>query len=437
MRAGVRTRNARRRWRPGLAAALALGVPAGVARAQLPQPAPPPSDSVGAEAPEPVATLPDGTRRVRGRVVTPRDSQSAGVPGVWVTLHRVGRDAAGPLDSVRTDAGGRYAFTYRPRGEATAVYFVSASHGGIAYFTSPLRGAAVAGEAAEVMVFDTTSRAVPLTVRGHHVIVARPDDTGAREVLEVFELSNDSAVTVVPPMGSPRGVWTTTLPRGARAFAVRESGDVPADGLVATGGAATLLIPVAPGLKQVAFSYRLAADALPLRVPVARATGVLEVLLEEAGGGATGAGLRPVAPVALEGKTFRRYLAQDAPAGATVAVTAGTGGGRPWPRVAVPVLLVALGGGMTAALLATARRRTRPPTSGARATPGVPTAGVPSGHGAAQPTREELLAALAALDDAFAARGDQSPAERQAYEAERRALKAALSGALAGAGTAG
>lgn len=418
-------------------------------RAQGTPVAPPPSDAVRDDAlePPPAPTLPDGTRRVRGRVVTPRDSMPVGVPGVWVTLHRVGRDAAGPLDSVQTGGDGRYAFTYRPRGAPEAVYFVSASKGGIAYFTSPLHGAVVAGEAAELMVFDTTSRAVALTVRGHHVIVARPDGAGAREVLEVFELSNDSSVTAVPPVGSPRGVWTTALPRGATRFTVRESGDVPPDGLVALGGVATLLVPVAPGLKQVAFSYRLPPAALPLRVPVARPTGVLEVLLEEAGGGASGAGLRQVAPVALEGKTFRRYVAQDAPAGTTIDVVAATGGGRPWPRVAVPVLLVVVGGGMAVALLGTGRRRARPGTSAARMAAPVPRGRVPhvevphvevppievprEGRGTPR-TREALLAALAALDDAFAARGDESPAARAAYEAERRALKAELATVLAG-----
>lgn len=416
----------------GVAAALfALGAPVGVAGAQVRQGAPPPPESIGDDTPEPPPTLPDGTRRVRGRIVTPRDSlPPAGVPGVWVTLHRVGRDAAGPLDSVRTGADGRYAFTYRPRGELTAVYFVSASQGGIAYFTSPLRGAVVDGEAAEVMVFDTTSRAVALTVRGRHVIVARPDAAGAREVLEVFELSNDSSVTAVPPVGSPRGVWTTALPRGASRFAVRESGDVPADGLVAVGGAATLMVPVAPGLKQVAYSYRLPADALPLHVPVARPTGVLEVLLEESGGGATGAGLRQVAPVALEGKTFRRYVAQDAPAGAAVDVVTSTGGERPWPRVAVPVLLVVVGGGMAAALVATARRRERPRASILPEASLASPVDVPPATGAAVRTHEALLAELATLDDTFAASGDHSSAARAAYEARRGAIKAELAGAL-------
>ena len=117
------------------------------------------ADSAAADRP---AVLPDGTRRVRGRIVTPRDSAMRAVPNAWVTLHRVASDRAGPLDSVRTGADGGYAFTYRPSGAANAIYFVSVQHDGIAYFSSPFRDAVVAGEKAEVTVFDTTSARVPV-----------------------------------------------------------------------------------------------------------------------------------------------------------------------------------------------------------------------------------------------------------------------------------
>jgi hypothetical protein len=197
----------------------------------------------------------------------------------------------------------------------------------------------------------------------------------------VFELTNDSTVTLVPPVGSARGVWTSALPAGATAFAVRESGDVPADGLAAVGGAATLLVPVAPGFKQVAFSYQLPPGAPPLRVRLERPTDVLEVLLEESGAAASGAGLAPVAPVALEGKTFRRYLARGAAAGATVDVVTAAGGGRAGSRLAVPALLVVVGGGMAVALVLAGRTRARASAASwaPRAAP-TPALAVPEGR---------------------------------------------------------
>jgi len=381
------------------------------------------ADSAAADRP---AVLPDGTRRVRGRVVTPRDSAMRGVPNAWVTLHRVAGDGAGPLDSVRTGADGGYAFTYRPRGAANAIYFVSVQHGGIAYFSAPLRDAVVGGEKAEVTVFDTTSARVPVTVRGRHVAVSRAGPDGSRDVLDVYELSNDGERTAVPNTTSNAGVWSAALPAGATAFAVRASGDVPADGTTATNGRAVLRTPLAPGIKQVAFSYRLAAARFPFAVPVEAPTGVLEVLVEDPRGVVRGAGLVQAAPAALEGHTFHRYLAQDVPAGAPVTVDVPAAPADAWPRWAVPALLAGVGGAMTVGLLAGYRRRVAN-----RVRPPVPAIAVT----AAAPTADALLAELAALDDAHAARaadgrGDAA-SDAAAYEDARAALKRQLADRLA------
>jgi hypothetical protein len=48
------------------------------------------------------------------------------VSSAWVVLHRVGPDRAGPIDSVQSDARGRFSFNYERTGSADAVYFVSA-----------------------------------------------------------------------------------------------------------------------------------------------------------------------------------------------------------------------------------------------------------------------------------------------------------------------
>jgi hypothetical protein len=69
-----------------------------------------------------------------------RPGGTAGVPiaGAWVTLHRVGKDKAGPIDSMRTDALGRYRFRYQG-GDTLSIYFVSSSFGGIAHDHRSLR----------------------------------------------------------------------------------------------------------------------------------------------------------------------------------------------------------------------------------------------------------------------------------------------------------
>jgi hypothetical protein len=365
-------------------------------------------------------------------VVLVRDTTTRAVPATWVTLHRVGSDSAGPLDSVRTSGDGTFAFRYRPTGAADALYFASTSYGGIAYFTPPLRDAVVRGDAAEITVFDTTSRPVPSSVRGRHLIVAAPSADGMRHVIEVFELTNDSSVTAVPPTDGPRGTWSVALPPGARDFAVRQ-GEVPDDGMVAVGGRAVLLVPFAPGIKQVAFTYRVPGDAFPLRIALERPVSVMEVLLEEPRGAATGAGLVAVDPVALEGRTFRRFLAQETTAGATIDV-AMPAAARRWERMVLPALLVTLGGAMVVLLVRASRRAPRVATASVAA---PPTTALASAPGGVEAEREDLLAALARLDDEFAGRTAPAEAERAAYLRERAALKARLSARLAASSDAG
>jgi hypothetical protein len=245
----------------------------------------------------------------------------------------------------------------------------------------------------------------------------------------VFELTNDTSVTAVPPADGARGTWSVALPRGAVDFAVRR-GEVPDDGMTMSGGRAVLRTPFGPGIKQVAFTYRLPADAFPLRLALERPVTVMEVLLEDPRGAANGAGVVAVDPVALEGRTFRRFLAQDVKDGAAVDV-AMPRTARRWDRVVLPALLVTMGGAMLVLLLRASRR-----LPGAARAP-VVTSTVPLRLVASDDERERLLAALAALDDDFAARGTPTVEERAAYDVERAALKARLAARLAAAPAAG
>ncbi|MDQ3997013.1 MAG: hypothetical protein M3303_08335, partial [Gemmatimonadota bacterium] len=169
-------------------------------------------------------------QRVSGRVVLPGGEHPPPVPGAWVVLHRIAHDTSGPLDSVRTNARGAYTFRYTRAEDDSALYLVSSMRGGVAYFTPPLRPGDVRGEPAELMVFDTTSAKLPLRVQGRHFVVARGVGDRNHEVLEVYELSNDSSLTAIAPRDG-RPVWTAVVPAGARAFRVGE-GDVSEGGLV-------------------------------------------------------------------------------------------------------------------------------------------------------------------------------------------------------------
>lgn len=344
------------------------------------------------------------------------------VAGVTVTLHRVGPDAQGPLDSVRTGGDGRYAFRYRAFGNEEAIYFVSASYGGIAYFSPPLRTASVSGEAAELTVFDTTTATVPLQVRGRHFVVsairaATDGEPGPmRTVIEVFEISNDSNVTAVAGEGAAEHpTFTALLPADARAVTVGQ-GDIPAGAVTFHAGRAQVYAPFAPGLKQLSLSYALPASAFPLSVPVDRSAVVFEVLLEEPTGEASGAGLALVDPVSVEGRTFRRFLAENVEANAVVRVALPAGPG-PRRSIWVASVMAAFAATMAGVLVWALARRRRVPARPVRS--------------AADDEIERLAADIVGLDATHEARGEAGDADAAEYRRRRDSLKARLTTLLA------
>jgi hypothetical protein len=293
---------------------------------------------------------------VTGRVLKPGGDSVVAVPDAWVTLHRVGTDHAGPLDSTHTSSTGTYNFSYRRTGASDAIYFVSSSHDGVAYFSHPLTAGRESGDDAEIVVFDTTSRHVPMTVRGRHFVVSRPASDGLRTVTEVFEISNDSSVTRIAPNDSPQAaVWSSLIPGDAGTPVVAD-GDVPAAAVKFADSRALVYAPFAPGMKQLAFHYDLPADAFPLKIPIENGAVVFEVLLEDPTATASGAGLKSVPPVAIEGHEFHRFLAQDVAANA-VAVINVPEAKKPPALLFVAGLTLLIGGAMTVTLARALRRR--------------------------------------------------------------------------------
>ena len=304
------------------------------------------------------AALPSVPQQVTGRIVRPGAASMDPVGSIWVVLHRVGPDSAGPLDSVRSDPRGRYSFKYERRGSEEAIYFVSASYAGIAYFTPPLPQGKVSGDDGEITVFDTTSSHVPVSVRGHHIIVSGVDANARRSVVEVYDISNDTSVTRVAMGDKPENAtWRAHLIPGATDFHVSQ-GDISAAAVSFTNGTVNVFAPIAPGLKQLSFSYSLPAKAFPLKVPSEAATGVYEILIEEKAGSVTGPNLKEVDPVTVDDRNFRRFLASDMPENslAVIDLPAPPPSRSIDPRFLVAITLV-LGGTMIVALAQALRRR--------------------------------------------------------------------------------
>lgn len=348
---------------------------------------------------------------VEGRVVRPAITGEVPVPGIVVTIHRVGADSSGPIDSVRTDARGAYRFAYRRWGSPDAIYFVAAVYRGIAYFSAPMRAAVVRGDDAEIVVFDTTTAPVRFTVQGHHYVIGAPRPTGLRDIVEVYEISNDTVVTAVG-RDSMTAVWSAPLPRGFTGF-TPASGDVSASALRARGGRVELLAPFAPGVKQLSFTYSLDAGAFPLEITLDRANALLEVLLEEPGAQVRASSLRSQGTATTQGRTFKRFLASNAPEGERVRIEVPTSAAAARSTVVV-VLAAVVMLAMIAALWVAYRRG-----AGPRRVFLVP-----------RESPESLAAAIAALDARHDAHDPTLPNET--YAAERAALKTRLAAVLAG-----
>ena len=356
------------------------------------------------------------TRIVEGRVMRPHanDQDPLPVPSIMVTLHQVTRAGGHPLDSMRTDRDGRFSFHYPAPADSTAIHFVSVGYAGITYFSAPLRNPIVRGDDADMTVFDTTSRPVTITQRGRHIVVSAAGANGSRQVIEVFELSNDTSMTrIAAPNGS---TWSGGLPAGATGFNVGE-GDISADAVTARDGRVDVEAPIAPGLKQLSFSYDLPAKSFPLSIPAEHHTDVLEVLIEDSLGTASGAGLQEVDPVNVDGRHFRRFTARDVAPSSVARVVIATPS-----RISrggfIAIVALALGAAMLVALARTTWRGRR-----AAAVAGYepPWARDP----------DALARRIATLDAEFERSGSPTPEARETYELKRADLKARLADAIA------
>ncbi len=374
----------------------------GVTAAQLQPPAPSPS-----------VAAPAVVRTIRGIIYTPRGSNDVRpASDAWVTLHRVAPDTAGAMDSVRTDAGGNYALRYRRAPSDSAVFFISARYAGITYFSSPMPDADVGGEEAQLVVYDTTSGPLPLAVRGRHVIVGSVDSTRRRPVVEIFEIANDSTITLVA--SDDRPTWQTRIPAQAQDLRLT-AGDLSPDAISVKDGVLSVFSPIAPGIKQLGFAYALPLGAFPLVLPVEEDVTMLEVLLEDSLATVSGPTMESSDSVVAEGRTFRRFIGQDVPASGVL-------------RIDMPVeasdrsgtystaIVVAVGALMLLALGRSVRGRRVTPL----AVPGI--GGVPD--------PDDIASRIAVLDVRFQRRRNPSEAERQEYERTRGGLKAMLTDAL-------
>jgi len=347
-----------------------------------------------------------------GRLVRVRGGDTTALAGRRVVAHRVSPTVQGPVDSLESGPGGRFAFRIA-RPDTTAMYVVSTLYDGIGYFSAPFSPQSRDSAAAIVLaVYDTASAGAPLVVVVRHVVISAPDPSdGSRDVFDIAEVGNPGPTTLV---GRTAGAttWWMRLPAGVQAFQVGE-GDVPTSAVRRAGDSVLVSAPFPPGEKQVVVEYTAPKELRTLRVPLDQPTERLELLVEDSAATATGPGLATADPLVLQGRSFRRYTAVDLGAGESVAVAFRPQHGArhlEWVAIALSALVLA-----AAAYLA-ARRRPAPPA------PDVPQS----------EADDALVRRIVALDERYAAGEAATPPEAwAAYQAQRAALKAELAGRLA------
>jgi hypothetical protein len=339
-----------------------------------------------------------------GEVVRARAGDSVPLPNAQVVLHRVGRQEQGPVDSMTTDARGR--FTFRFLADTTAIYLFSARHDGITYFASPVHTNPERPDTAIELVVNDTSSTGSVSVVSRNIVVSAPDESGARAVVEVIVLHN-AAITALVAADTTRPVWAARIPHAATGMTAGE-GDFSPAAVARVGDSAAVFAPIPPGDKQVVLQYALPGDLARVEYRFDQPAALVNLMLEEKAARVVG-GLREQADSqTIQGRGFGRWEGAVA-AGATITIRLPTAHrlGR-WALVALVTL-------MGLALLAGARR-------GFRRAPLSPVAR------SASPA--SLVDAIARLDAAHAADPPDAAGEA-AYAAERERLKALLVAALA------
>jgi hypothetical protein len=339
------------------------------------------------------------TLRTTGQVI---NADSAPMPGVPVTLHRVGQRIQGPLDSTTTDRRGRFQFAFRP--DSGDFYLASSRYAGIEYFSSPIPTNSTGAAAVRIVVYDTSSTA-SVEMEARHLVLTRPGDDGSRSVLDIIVLRNPGRATRVAP-DTLQGSWSVGLPLGTVGLQVSES-DVSPEAVRRAGDSLIVTAALAPGEKQLTIQYQLPAKLKVLELPQDRAGIPLNVLTEERGATVEAPGIQLADSQVVQGRSFQRWTGTSAVGVLRILLPESSRTARLW----LPILVGGLALGLLVAswtALASRRSPSRDRSAGA------------------------LVDAIARLDLRYEGRRAETPdAEWGEYLAERARLKGDLQASLA------
>jgi len=328
------------------------------------------------------------------------------VPSARVLLHRVGRNAQGPVDSAVTDPAGRFRFRFVA--DTGAVYLTSTRYQGIEYFSPAVHTNPALPDTALFIVVSDTSSSAPVELEARHLVIADPGEDGNRGVLDLIVLRNRGDHTRVSSDTS-RPSWSAPLPNNTFGFEPGES-DVSPEALRRVGNRVELLAPVAPGEKQLVLQYGLPATVHSLELPFEEAADLVNVLIADRGARVSGGSLAPADTEVIQGRAYRRWMGPVA-AGAVVGIRLSRPGYV--PRWVLPALVALVGAILLAAGIRIFRIRLEP------------------GSAPSTDDADVLVERVAQLDARYVGReAEVPPSEWERYRAERATLKTRLESLL-------
>jgi hypothetical protein len=284
---------------------------------------------------------------------------SVPLSGRWAVLHRVTRDEGGPIDSVRSDAAGRYRIRLT-RPDSGAVYVVSTWYDSLAYFSLPLN---VVGRPAvhveDLVVYRTTKHTPPIQLARRLVTIARPAADGTRDVLEILELENTGLTTRITD-DTLVPTWAGAIPSTAVQFQAGQ-GDISPEAMMLRGDSVLVLGPIPPGhAKQLSYGYVLPAGAAGIALPIDQATQDFNLLIEDTTAAVDAPGVESLGVKEIEQRRFAAYRAGPLAAGDRVTIGLPRTAFR--PQALLPYVVALFAAGMAGALVWALRRKPLAPS---------------------------------------------------------------------------
>lgn len=378
-----------------------------------------PSPAVAATATGRVVMGTSGARLPEGLRVTVLQNNDQGIP-------------EGQPSFVPVAPDGAFSFEADPaRGHLIGLFFSDVAYSAV---LEPGRTGPV-----EIRIYETTTDASVVRVASDSMTVLKSTAEGQGNVLEVLQLlrfRNDSDRTYIgsepgqtapepapspggPPQPPERQVLKLPVPESA--YDLAPAGSANGAGLATSGSRLVTTSALAPGETSVAYLYKVKVPRTgwQLRRETYFPTDQADLLVGRRLNLTAAPGFEFQESKTLGGESYKRYRSGELNPGSVIEADIG------YPAEAVDGVWIGFGAGvavLASLLVATTVRMRRRRAAKAQAKDAASTP-APEPEAAAEPSRQELIDRVAALDEEFEAGGLEAPE----YESQRKSLLAKLS----------